>query len=191
MDANLIILGAIAVVALILLFAAIGTYNNLVVRRNRARNAWSQIDVQLKRRHDLIPNLLNSVKGYMAHERQLLEFVAQSHQRALMVSADPNIGNRVAAENALSQAMRSFLAVVQSYPVLKADQNVLMLQEELSSTENRIAYSRQFYNDAVMEYNNAREVFPSNIFAAMFNFSAEIPFMLDSPMERQAPLIQF
>ncbi len=191
MDANLIILGAIAVIALILLFAAIGTYNNLVVRRNRARNAWSQIDVQLKRRHDLIPNLLNSVKGYMAHERQLLEFVAQSHQRALMVSADPNIGNRVAAENALSQAMRSFLAVVQSYPVLKADQNVLMLQEELSSTENRIAYSRQFYNDAVMEYNNAREVFPSNIFAAMFNFSAEIPFMLDSPMERQAPLIQF
>ncbi len=178
----------IAVLAVLVLYA--GTmYNALVTKRNRVRNAWGQIDVQLKRRHDLIPNLVNSVKGYMQHERTVLEDVTRARQQAIAAGGD--VTARAAAENALTQAMRSLFAVVEAYPDLKASQNMLALQEELSATENKVAFARQYYNDSVLQYNTAREVFPTNLFANSYGFAAEPLFTLDDVAERAAPQVQF
>ncbi len=165
-------------VALIVVLAvwAVGIYNRLVSLRNRFKNAFSQIDVQLKRRYDLIPNLVESVKGYMQHERGTLEAVEGLAQ----------------AEGALGGALGRLLAVFERYPDLKANQNVLGLQEELSSTENKVAFARQAYNDSVMEYNTRRESFPDSVFAGMFNFApAELLQATDSVEERKAPQVRF
>jgi LemA protein len=179
---------------------AIGIYNGLVTLRNRFKNAFSQIDVQLKRRYDLIPNLVESVKGYMQHERGTLEAVVKARgsavsaaQAAAAKPGDPAAMQGLAqAEGALGGALGRLLAVFEQYPDLKANQNVLGLQEELSSTENKIAFSRQAYNDSVMEYNTKRESFPDNIFAGMFGFTAaELLQSTESPEERKAPKVSF
>lgn len=189
METSLFVSGALGVVVLILVFLLIGSFNQLVTRRNRVRNAWSQIDVQLKRRHDLVPNLVNTVHGYMKHEQEIFERIAQA--RTMAIAAGNQIDQRAAAENMLTSAMRSLFAVAEAYPVLKADGNMRILQEELSSTENRIAYARQFYNDAVMEYNTNCDTFPGILTASMFGFHQELSFQLDTPQERQVPLVQF
>jgi len=161
--AVLIIVGLIVLVGIFLVVL----YNGLVKLRNRIENAWSQIDVQLKRRYDLIPNLVETVKGYAAHERETLEAVIQA--RNMAVSAQ-GVGDQAQAENMLSGALKSLFAVSEAYPDLKANQNFLSLQEELTSTEDRVAYARQFYNDSVLSYNNKLQTFPRNVIAGMFNF---------------------
>jgi LemA protein len=190
----------VLVIIVLLIVWAIGIYNGLVTLRNRFKNAFSQIDVQLKRRYDLIPNLVEAVKGYMQHERGTLEAVIKARGSAVSASqqAAANPGNPAAmqglaqAEGALGGALGRLLAVFEQYPDLKANQNVLGLQEELSSTENKIAFSRQAYNDSVMEYNTKRESFPDNVFAGMFGFSsAELLQSTDSPEERKAPKVSF
>ncbi len=168
---------------------AMGMYNGLVRSRNEVRNSWGQIDVQLKRRHDLIPNLVETVKGYMAHERNTLEAVTKARQQAIQVTGD--VAERAKAENALSQTLRSLFAVAEAYPDLKANQNFLALQEELTSTENKISFARQYYNDAVLRLNNKIQMFPSNVFASMFNFHMEKFFEVEAAEERQAPQVKF
>jgi len=155
----------VLVVLLILVF--ILSYNGLVRLRNRIDNAWSQIDVQLKRRYDLIPNLVNTVKGYAAHERGVFESVTQARTNAINAQGP---AQQAEAENVLSGALKSLFAVAEAYPDLKANQNFLSLQEELTSTEDRVAYARQFYNDSVLSYNNKLQTFPRNVIAGMFNF---------------------
>ena len=159
----------IAIVVLLLLSVAL-FYNGLVRTRNRVDNAWSQIDVQLKRRYDLIPNLVETVKGYAAHERQTLEAVTNARSNAINAQQAGTVQQQAQAENALSGALKSLFAVAEAYPDLKANQNFLQLQEELTSTEDRIAYARQFYNDSVLNYNNKIQVFPRNVLAGVFNF---------------------
>ena len=156
----------IGIVVLVILFLVVG-YNRLVKVRNQVEAAWSQIDVQLRRRYDLIPNLVETVKGYAAHERETLEAVTQARQQA--IAAD-GVENQAQAENMLTGALRQLFAVSEAYPDLKANQNFLALQEELTGTEGRIAFSRQFYNERVLVYDNALEQFPSNLLASMFNF---------------------
>ncbi|HYR32648.1 MAG TPA: LemA family protein [Burkholderiales bacterium] len=179
---------------------AIAIYNGLVTLRNRFKNAFSQIDVQLKRRYDLIPNLLESVKGYMQHERGTLDAVVKA--RGAAVSAAQTAAARPGepgamqglsqAEGALGGALGRLIAVFEQYPDLKANQNVLGLQEELSSTENKIAFSRQAYNDSVMAYNTKRESFPDNLFAGIFGFTAaELLQSTESPEERKVPKVSF
>src|SRR2546421_7852481 len=188
----------LAVVAALVIWA-ITIYNGLVALRNRFKNAFSQIDVQLKRRYDLIPNLVEAVKGYMQHERQTLDAVVQARgnavsaaQRAAAAPGDPSAMQGLAqAEGALGGALGRLIAVFESYPDLKANQNVLGLQEELTSTENKIAFARQAYNDSVMQYNTKREVFPTNIVANTFNFGPAELFVVDKPEEKQAPKVQF
>ena len=179
---------------------AIGIYNGLVTLRNRFKNAFSQIDVQLKRRYDLIPNLVETAKGYIKHERETLEAVTRARNTALAASqaAAANPGGAAAmqqlgqAEGALTGVLGRLLAVAESYPDLKANQNMLALQEELSSTENKVAFSRQAYNDSVMQYNTKRESFPDNIFAGMFGFgAAELLQSTGSAEERKAPKVSF
>jgi len=179
---------------------AIAIYNGLVTLRNRFKNAFAQIDVQLKRRYDLIPNLVESVKGYMQHERGTLDAVIKARGSAVSAAqaAAANPGNPGAmqglsqAEGALGGALGRLIAVFEQYPDLKANQNVLGLQEELSSTENKIAFSRQAYNDSVMEYNTKRESVPDNIFAGMFGFGpAELLQSTESAEERRAPKVTF
>ena len=195
-------IGAWVVLAIIVVAAvwAIGIYNGLVTLRNRFKNAFSQIDVQLKRRYDLIPNLVESVKGYIQHERGTLEAVVKARgsavsaaQAAAAKPGDPAAMQGLAqAEGVLGGALGRLMAVFEQYPDLKANQNVLGLQEELSSTENKIAFSRQAYNDSVMEYNTKRESFPDNIFAGMFGFTAaELLQSTESPEERKAPKVSF
>jgi LemA protein len=188
----------IAIVVGIVLWA-IAIYNGLVALRNRFKNAFAQIDVQLKRRYDLIPNLVEAVRGYLQHERQTLEAVVRARgeavtaaQRAAAAPGEPGAMQGLAqAEGALGGALGRLLAVFESYPDLKANQNVLGLQEELSSTENKIAFSRQAYNDAVMTYNTKRESFPDNIFAGMFQFTpAELLAATESAEQRQAPRVK-
>jgi LemA protein len=188
----------IAIVVGIVLWA-IAIYNGLVALRNRFKNAFSQIDVQLKRRYDLIPNLVEAVKGYMQHERQTLDAVVQARgnavsaaQRAAAAPGDPSAMQGLAqAEGALGGALGRLIAVFESYPDLKANQNVLGLQEELTSTENKIAFARQAYNDSVMQYNTKRESFPDNIFAGMFQFTpAELLAATESAEERQVPRVK-
>jgi LemA protein len=191
-----VFLGIIVIAA----FWAIAIYNGLVTLKNRFKNAFAQIDVQLKRRYDLIPNLVESVKGYMQHERGTLDAVIKARGSAVSAAqaAAANPGNPGAmqglsqAEGALGGALGKLLAVFEQYPDLKANQNVLSLQEELSSTENKIAFSRQAYNDSVMEYNTKRESFPDNIFAGMFGFGpAELLQSTESADERKAPKVSF
>ncbi len=176
------------VVVAILIFWVFGLYNGLVRLRNAVKNAWSQIDVQLKRRHDLIPNLVETVKGYAAHEKETLSRVISARNFAMNVSGPAEAGR---AEGALSGALKSLFAVSEAYPDLKANQNFLALQEELTSTENKIAFSRQAYNDAVMRYNNMTEVVPSNIIAGMFNFKASEFFEIVIPEEKDVPKVSF
>lgn len=162
----------IGVAVLLVLFLTVG-YNRLVRLRNQIEGAWSQIDVQLRRRYDLIPNLVETVKGYAAHERETLESVTQARQQAMGAQGTEN---QAQAENMLTQTLRSLFAVSEAYPDLKANQNFLALQEELTGTEGRIAFSRQFYNERVLVYDNSLEQFPSNLIAGMFNFNEEAYF---------------
>ena len=157
----------VGVVVVLLILVFIFSYNGLVRLRNRIDNAWSQIDVQLKRRYDLIPNLVETVKGYAAHERQTLESVTQARANAINAQGP---AQQAEAENVLSGALKSLFAVAEAYPDLKANQIFLSLQEELTSTEDRVAYARQFYNDSVLSYNNKLQTFPRNVIAGMFNF---------------------
>ena len=164
---------AIIVIVVILVVLGIilaGMYNGLVSRRNRVDNAWSQIDVQLKRRHDLIPNLVEAVKDYMSYEQETLTNVTNARAAAIS-AANAGPAAQAEAENALTGTLKSLFAVVENYPDLKANQNVLSLQEELTATENKISFARQFYNDSVLTYNNKIQMFPSNVIAGMFNFT--------------------
>jgi LemA protein len=156
----------IGVVALLIIITIIG-YNTLVVKRNRTRNAWHQIDVQLRRRYDLIPNLVETVKGYAAHERETLQKVTQARNMGLNAKS---VEDAAKANNMLSETLKSLFAVAEAYPDLKANANFMALQEELTTTEEKIAFARQFYNDSVMDYNTATEKFPGIIFAGMFGF---------------------
>ena len=173
-----------------LLFIFIIIYNGLVRLRNQVKNAWAQIDVQLKRRYDLIPNLVDTVKGYVKHERETLESVTNARNMAQQLSGG-NIGARSKAEMELSSALGRLLAVVENYPDLKANQNFLALQEELTSTENKISFSRQFYNDSVFKLNNQTQMFPSNIVASMTGFRTEEFFEVTAAEEREAPKVKF
>lgn len=181
-----VILGILAV----LLFLFIIIYNGLVRLRNQVKNAWAQIDVQLKRRYDLIPNLIETVRGYMKHERETLESVTKARNLAQQLSGG-SVGARSKAETELSSALARLLVVVEAYPNLKANQNFLALQEELTSTENKISFSRQFYNDSVLRINNQTQMFPSNIVASMTSFKAEEFFEVTVAEEREAPKVSF
>jgi len=180
----LVILGLIIVVV----GWMVGIYNSLVGLRNRVKEAWAQVDVQLKRRFDLIPNLMETVKGYMNHERETLEAVTQAR------SAVQNAGGmeeRMAAESGLTGALGRLFAVSEAYPDLKASTNFLALQEELTSTENKISFARQFYNEQVMNMNNKVQMFPGNIIAGMFNFTEEKFFEIEDDSQREAPKVDF
>jgi len=166
------ILGAIAAIVLWLIV----TYNGLVVLRNRIDNAWSQIDVQLRRRYDLIPNLVETVKGYASHEKDVFERVTQARANAI---AAGSVGEQSKAENVLTQALRSVFAVAEAYPQLRATENFQQLQEELSGTESKIAFARQFYNDTVLRYNNARQTFPAALIANQFGFGPREYFEME------------
>jgi LemA protein len=178
----------LAVLALIVVVWAIGIYNGLVRLRTRVRAAWAQIDVQLKRRHDLIPNLVETVKGYAAHEKQTLERVIAARNQAVS-AAGP--AQSAAAENMLTGALRQIFALSEAYPDLKANANFQQLSEELSSTENKIGFARQHYNESVREYNESIQVFPAVIFAGMFGFAAEEFYELEDQAEKQAPQVKF
>ena len=167
----------------------VSVYNGLVRARNEVKNAWSSIDVQLKRRHDLIPNLIETVKGYAAHERGTLDAVVKARQQA--VSFTGSVEERGKVENMLTQSLRTLFAVAEAYPDLKANQNFLKLQEELSATENKIGFARQYYNDATMRYKNRIEMFPSNVIAGMFNFQPEPFFQLEEAGEKTVPQVKF
>jgi LemA protein len=177
-----IILGIIVLI----LFWGIAAYNGFVVLKRRIENAWAQIDVQLKRRYDLIPNLVNSVKGYMKYEQETLSKVMEARAKAVSAQAIPD---KIQAEGALTQALRGLLAVVENYPDLKASQEVTTLMEELRNTENLISFSRQFYNDSVMTFNTRLSVFPANIIGNMFAFKHATFWEIAAPEEREAPKV--
>jgi LemA protein len=183
-----IALMVLVVIVLGLLGWIAGSYNGLVRLRNQLENAWAQIDVQLKRRCDLIPNIVETVKGYAKHESGTLEKVIQARNMAL---AAKTVGERAEAENVLTGTLKSLFAVAEAYPDLKANQNFLSLQEELTSTENKIAFSRQFYNDSVMSYNTQIEVVPQNIIAGMFHFVRREFFEVKDETAREAPKVSF
>ena len=193
-----ILLGFLAVLVVVAL-SVVGVYNTLVTLRNQFRNGFSQVDVQLKRRHDLIPNLVETAKGYMAHERGTLEAVinarAKATQANVQMSANPNdpnaIRNVMQAESGLSGALGRLMVVSENYPQLKADVTMKQLMDELASTENKIAFARQGYNDGVLQYNNAREVFPNVFVANMFGFAAAEFFKIETEAERIAPKVSF
>jgi len=176
------------IIVVVLLLAIVAMYNGLIILRNRVRNAWAQIDVQLKRRYDLIPNLVETAKGYLKHEREVLENVTKARSVAMGAKGP---AEQAKAENFLSQTLKSLFAVVENYPDLKANQNMLALQEELTSTENRIAFARQFYNDSVLRYNVKIQSVPTNIIAGLFKFGPEELFEVEVPAERAAPRVQF
>ena len=181
-----VILGIIVLLVIIV----IAMSNGLVRLRNQVKNAWAQIDVQLKRRYDLIPNLVNTVKGYMQHERQTLEAVTNARNLA-QAGVGKGAAERSKLEGELSGALARLLVVVENYPDLKANQNFLALQEELTSTENKISFSRQYYNDSVLRYNNQTQMFPSNIMAGMFGFKGGEFFEVAAPEEKVAPKVSF
>lgn len=191
----LVLLGAAAVAFLLV----VGSYNNLVTLRNRFKNAFAQIDVQLKRRYDLIPNLVEVAKGYLKHERETLENVIKARNIALAASqaaaANPADGaamkGLVGAEAGLAGALSRLMVVAEQYPNLKANENMKQLTEELTSTENKVSFARQAYNDAVMTYNTTRETFPNVIFAGLFGFLPAELFKIEDPTERNAPKVQF
>lgn len=176
------------IVLAVVVFGLIGIYNTLVTLRKRCDNGWAQIDVQLKRRYDLIPNLVETAKGYLKHEREVLENVTKARQQAINASG---VKEQAQAENFLTQTLRSLFAVVENYPDLKANQNMLAVQEELVSTENKISFARQHYNDTVMTYNTRTEMFPSNMVAGMFGFSQREFFELEDEGQREAPKVNF
>ncbi len=187
-------------ILVVLAFWAMSIYNGLVATRNRFKNAFAQIDVQLKRRYDLIPNLVETAKGYMAHERDTFEAVIKARNQAVTAAqtASGSPGNPAAmtalgqAESALTGVLGKMFALAEAYPDLKANQNMLSLQEELTSTENKVSYARQGYNDSVMEYNTRRESFPDAVFAGMFGFrAAELLQATESAEERKAPQVKF
>lgn len=175
-------------IALVLVFVLIGMYNGLVKLRQYTRNAWSQIDVQLKRRYDLIPNLVETAKGYMAHEKETLEAVIKARQTAIDAGS---VGDQAKAENMLTASLGKLFALAESYPDLKANENMMQVQEELTSTENRIGFSRQHYNDSVATYNVKVESFPSNVIANMFSFQMAEYFELEDVQEREPVKVQF
>jgi LemA protein len=191
--------GFIALVAIFLLVFVIGAYNSLVTLRNRYKNAYSQIDVQLKRRYDLIPNLVETAKAYLSHERGTLEAVIAARNVAATANtkAAQNPGDATAmkelssAESALAGTMGRLFALAEAYPDLKANTTMLSLMEELTSTENKVSFARQAYNDAVMAYNTRREVFPTNLIAGPFNFGPAELFVIDKPEEKEAPRVSF
>ncbi len=191
----IVVVGLIAVVGLF----AMGVYNGLVKLRNMYKNSFSQIDVQLKRRHDLIPNLVETAKAYMSHERETLEAViaARNSAESARETAAANPGDPGAldqlgkAEAGLGGVLGRLFAVAEAYPDLKANQNMMQLSEELTTTENKVAFSRQAYNDSVLAYNNKREVFPNNIIAGMFGFGEAAMFEIDVEAEREAPKVSF
>ena len=193
------VLVGLVVVGLIVVAMVVGIYNKLVTMRNRYKNAYAQIDVQLKRRYDLIPNLVETAKGYMAHERGTLEAVTEARNIAYAASkaAAANPGDAAAmksltsAESGLGGTLSRLMMVSEQYPDLKANQNMMQLTEELTSTENKISFARQAYNDTVMVYNTDREVFPSNLIAGMFNFAPAELFVVDKPEQKDAPKVSF
>jgi len=183
-------LGVSILIAIIILIAlvVIGIYNSLVQKRIRCQEAWAQIDVQLKRRYDLIPNLVETVKGYAAHEKETLERVIQARNKAMAVSG---VQEKAQAENVLTGALRQLFALSESYPNLKANENFMQLQEELTSTENKIAFSRQHYNDSAAVYNTARQTFPGNLIANLFTFKEQEFFEIQEAAQREAPKVKF
>src|SRR5215216_4714701 len=199
MSPVLIVLGVLLLIVVVLVFWAVGIYNALVTLRNRFKNAFAQIDVQLKRRYDLIPNLVEVAKGYLKHERETLEAVVKARNGAISAQAaaaanpgDPAaMQNLGASENVLTQTLGRLFALAEAYPDLKANQNMMQLSEELTSTENRVAFARQAYNDAVMAYNNRREVFPGSMIAGMFNFTPAQLLEAAKPEAREAPKVSF
>ena len=182
------ILLVILILLVVLAVLIINMYNKLVSKRNEVKNAWAGIDVQLKRRYDLIPNLVETAKGYLTHERTVLENVVKARQQAIDVSGVKDQGK---AENFLSQTLKSLFAVVENYPNLKANQNMLALQEQLTSTENKISFSRNNYNDWVTKLNKAVEQFPTNMIASAFGFKKEDLFEIEAPAVREAPKVKF
>jgi len=199
MSILLIVLGIVALVVVILGLWVAGIYNALVTLRNRFKNAFAQIDVQLKRRYDLIPNLVETAKGYLKHEHETLEAVIKARNiaqaAAQSAAANPADANAMrglgAAETGLTGALSRLMVVSEAYPELKANQNMMQLTEELTSTENKISFARQAYNDSVMAFNTTRETFPNVIFAGMFGFLPAELFKIDDPTERNAPKVQF
>lgn len=182
-----LIAGAVLVIAI---FFIIGIYNSLQRLRIAAKTAWSDIDVQLKRRHDLVPNLVNTVKGYASHEREALEAVIAARSRAVDAGKQ-GIDQQVGAENMLTQALGRLFALSEAYPDLKANQNFMQLQEELTSTENKIGFARQHYNRSVGQFNEAMVVFPNNIIAGLFSFEKMPFFEIADPSHREAPKVAF
>jgi LemA protein len=199
MSTALIAFGVLFVIVLVLGLWVTGIYNTLVELRNRFKNAFAQIDVQLKRRYDLIPNLVETAKGYLKHERETLEAVIKARNIALAASqsaaanpADANaVRGLVAAETGLAGALSRLMVVSEQYPDLKANQNMMQLTEEMTSTENKIAFARQAFNDSVMTFNTTREKFPNVIFAGMFGFQSAELFKIEDPTERNAPKVSF
>ena len=195
----LIPIGILLVLLFMFAMWIMGVYNKLVTLRNRYENAFSQIDVQLKRRHDLIPNLVNVAKGYMEHEKETLEAVIQARNQAISAtskaSANPgdagSMKDLAAAEGNLNGALGRLLMIAESYPDLKANENMLALQEELTSTENKVSFARQSYNDSVTVYNTTREMFPANVVAGPFGFGEAQLFVVDDETERTAPKVEF
>lgn len=184
----MIALIVVAVVLALLIISIISIYNSLIRLRNQVDNAWSQIDVQLKRRHDLIPNLVETARGYMKHERETFEQITKLRSQAMGAKT---VAEAAKAEGALGEALSKFLLVVENYPDLKANQNFLSLQEELTSTENKISFSRQSYNDQVLFFNNKIQMFPSNIVAGMFSFTKRDFFEIEVAAEREVPKVSF
>jgi len=178
----------VIVVLVLLILFLIGIYNALIRLRNQVDNAWSQIDVQLKRRHDLIPNLVETARGYMKHERETFEEITKARSQAMGAKS---VAEASKAEGALAGALGRFMLVVENYPDLKANQNFLALQEELTSTENKISFARQNYNDQVLFFNNKIQMFPSNVVANMFNFGKRDFFEIEVPAEREVPKVSF
>ena len=188
MPATAIALIVILVVLFLIVVAVISIYNSLVRLRNQVDNGWSQIDVQLKRRHDLIPNLVETAKGYMKHERETFEAITKARSAAMGART---VSESAHAEGQLAEALSKFMLVVENYPDLKANQNFLALQEELTGTENKIAFARQNYNDQVLSYNNQTQMFPSSIVAGMFNFAKRDFFEVQVAAEREVPKVTF
>jgi LemA protein len=199
METGLILFGVIAVLGFFLVLSFVGIYNALVTLRNRYKNAYAQIDVQLKRRYDLIPNLVETAKGYLSHERGTLEAViaarnaaASANTRAAQNPGDASAMKELSgAENALTGTLGRLFAIAEAYPDLKANTTMMALMEELTSTENKVSFARQAYNDSVMVYNTRREVFPSNVVAGMFNFAPAELFVLETAEQKEAPKVKF